>query len=154
MSKVVPIPEGFHTITPTLVVKDAEKAIKTYEKAFGAKLLHKMNCPQSGKVMHSCLQIGDSRIFVCDESPQMGCMAGTNTGFYLYFKDSAAAHKQAVQAGLKELSKVEDMFWGDRVGRVQDQFGVDWSVATHVREVSPEEMAEGAKKMASGKKAA
>jgi len=142
---VAPIPEGFATITPSLIVNDAAKAIETYKKAFGATEEYKMLCPESGKVMHACLKIGSSKIFLADHNPQMGC-AVTTASFYTYFKDVDAMFKQATQAGLKEKSAPQDMFWGDRVGMVTDAFGNSWNIATHTRDLSPQEMEEGRKK--------
>lgn len=149
-----PIPNGFNAITPTLVVKNAAKSIDTYQKAFGAQELYRMNCPQTGKVAHACLQIGDSKIFITDEFPEMGAAAGSNLNFYLYIKDVDAAFAQAKKAGLKEKSPPEDMFWGDRVGKIADSDGITWSMATHVRDVSDDEMAKAMKDMAKKSKAA
>jgi PhnB protein len=141
------IPEDFATVTPTLIVNDAAKAIETYKKAFGASEEYRMNCPNSGKIMHACIKIGSSKVFLSDVNPQMGC-AATTSSFYTYFSDVDAIFKQAKQAGLQEKSAPQDMFWGDRTGVVSDAFGNNWTIATHVRDVSPQEMEEARKKMA------
>jgi len=138
------IPEGFATITPSLNINGAAKAIETYMKALGAKELYRMECPSgSGKIMHACLQIGNSKIFLADTNPEMGCGAPSNSSFYLYMDDVDAAFKQARSAGLDEMMAPSDMFWGDRTGTVKDSFGNNWTLATHVRDVSPEEMEKG-----------
>jgi uncharacterized glyoxalase superfamily protein PhnB len=146
------MPEGFSTVTPIMVVKDAAKAIETYVKAFGAKEVYRMPCPKTGKIMHACFQMGTNKIFICDENLEMGSTA-TTSGFYLYMDDVDAVFKQATQAGLQEKSSVQDMFWGDRTGCVKDSFGNTWTVATHIRDVSPQELEEAIKKMASSKAA-
>lgn len=147
------IPEGYHTVTPTLVLNDAAKAITLYEKAFGAKELYRMEGPGK-KIMHAAIQIGSSRVFLTDVNPQMGCATPSQSGFYLYLDNVDATFKQAKQAGMTENSPVQDMFWGDRTGNLSDTFGIKWTLATHVREVSPEEMEEARKKFAAGHKAA
>jgi PhnB protein len=147
---VAKIPEGFSTITPNLIVTDAAKAIDTYSKAFGGKELYKMTCPETGKIMHACLQIGSSKLFLADTNSQ--CPAASASYFYLYFDDVDATFRQATKAGLQEVSPVQDMFWGDRVGNVKDQFGNGWMIATHTRDISPQEMEEARKKF--GKRAA
>jgi PhnB protein len=149
---VAPIPEGFNTITPTLVVSDGKKAIETYVKAFGAKEAYRMEDPNTGKIMHACLQIGTSKLFLCDTNPQ--CATASSSNFYLYFDNADAIFAQATKAGLKESSAVQDMFWGDRMGSVKDAFGNSWTIATHVRDVSPQELEEAAKKFAEKAKAA
>jgi uncharacterized glyoxalase superfamily protein PhnB len=142
------IPEGFSTITPTLVVDGAAQAIDLYIKAFGAMETYRMASPITGKIMHACIQIGSSKLFLCDVMPEMGCATASASSFYLYMNDVDATFRQAMQAGLTETSPVTDMFWGDRVGNVQDRFGNRWTIATHVRDVSPQEMEEARMKMA------
>jgi uncharacterized glyoxalase superfamily protein PhnB len=146
------IPEGFHTVTPTLVVSGAAKAIDLYKKAFGAQELYRME-GEKGKIMHACIMIGNSKVFLCDAAPEMGCATPSASSFYLYFDNVDSAFKTATGAGLNELSPVQDMFWGDRTGSLQDSFGNRWTLATHVRDVSKEEMEEGRKKFASKKAA-
>lgn len=144
------IPEGFSSVTPTLVVDDAAQAIELYKKAFGAKEIHRMNCPQSGKIMHACIEIGTSKLFLSDAGPaDKGCASATSSNFYVYVNDADKIFGQAKHAGLQETMPVQDMFWGDRMGNVKDKFGNSWTVATHVRDVSPQEMQEAMKKMAS-----
>lgn len=138
------IPEGFSTLTPALTVNGAAKAIELYKKAFNAQEMYRME-GDNGKIMHACLSIGNSKIFLADADPSMGCGMPTNSTFYLYLDNVDNAFKQAVHAGLKELFPVTDMFWGDRTGSVEDAFGNRWTLATHVREVSPAEMEEGRK---------
>jgi PhnB protein len=133
------IPEGFNTITPSLVLNGAAKAIDLYKKAFGAQELYRMEVPGTGKLMHACLVIGNSKIFLSDTDPKMSATPSTSS-FYLYMDDVDAAFTQAKKAGLNELVPVQDMFWGDRMGAVEDSFGIRWTLATHVREVSQEEM--------------
>ena len=144
------IPEGFSTLTPALNVDGAAKAIELYKKAFNANELYRMECPESGKIMHACLQIGDSKIFLADVNP--ACGGPSASTFYVYLPDVDASFKQATSAGLSELFAPQDMFWGDRTGTVKDSFGNSWTLATHVRDVSPAEMEEGRKNF--GKKAA
>jgi len=139
------VPDGFHTLTPTLTVNGAAKAIDLYTKAFNAKEEYRTEMPDgSGKIMHACIKIGDSNLFISDTDPNM-CPTATISTFYAYFNDVDAAFKQAKQAGLNELFPVSDMFWGDRMGSLKDSFGITWTVATHVRDVSPEEMEEAKK---------
>ena len=144
------IPEGFHTVTPTLIVNGAAKAIDLYKKAFGAQELYRME-GKKGKIMHACITVGNSKVFLCDTNPEMGCGTPSSSSFYLYVDNVDSTFKQAKGAGLAENSPVQDMFWGDRTGNLKDSFGISWTVATHVREVSKEEMEEGRKKFASNK---
>jgi PhnB protein len=139
------MPEGFHTITPSLAVSDGAAAIALYEKALGAEVKSRMNMPGSQKVMHACLQIGSSKIFVADEMPNMPGPKQRHSSFYLYVPDVDAAHKRAVAAGMKELYAPSDMFWGDRTSVVADAFGHHWTFATHTRNLSEAEMAAGQK---------
>ncbi|MDE3061095.1 MAG: VOC family protein [Pseudomonadota bacterium] len=143
------IPEGFHTVTPYLTIKDAAKAIELYKQAFGAVEGETMRGPD-GKIGHACLTIGDSKVFLADENPKMGTVAppekGSNVNFYLYVEDADAAQKKAIAAGMKEAMPVKEMFWGDRLGAVTDPFGYKWNLATQVREMTEEEVREAAKK--------
>lgn len=142
-----PIPEGYHTITPSLMVSDAIEAIALYKKAFGAKEEGVMKTPDGKSVMHAVLNIGNSKIFLAD----MIC-SGDNTSskasFYLYVPDVDAAIKQAKEAGLSEKMPATDMFWGDRLGAVQDKFGISWTIATHTRDMSEDEIKKGAEAFA------
>lgn len=150
MSKVQPIPAGFHTITPHLVVYDAKAAIEFYKRAFGAKLVGSL-CAEDGKrIMHASLTIGDSPLMLCDEFREYGqtaptTLGGTPMSIHLYVEDADAFFEHAVLAGATILMPVTEMFWGDRYGRLADPFGHQWSVATHVRDVKPEDIPSAAK---------
>lgn len=144
MAKVKPIPEGYHTVTPYLVVKGAAKAIDFYKKAFGAKELFRMDGP-GGTVAHAELEIGDSRIMLADESPQMGYTApekGSHSpiGLMIYVPDVDKTAAQAIAAGITTEREVQDQFYGDRSGNFVDPFGHRWTIATHKEDVSKEEM--------------
>jgi len=147
------IPEGYTTVTPSLTVNGAAKAIELYTKALGANEVYRMAMPGSNKIMHACLQIGNSKVFLSDANPEMGCGTPSVSSFYVYLDDVDAGFKKATQAGMKENMAPQDMFWGDRTANVKDSFGVSWTLATHVRDVSPQEMEEGQKKFAAGKAA-
>lgn len=140
-----PIPEGYHTITPYLIVRDANAAMAFYQKAFGAVERFRLAGPDGKSVMHGELQIGDSIFFLGAESPASECkspatLKGTAVELYLYVEDADAAYRQAVAAGAKAVMPVQEMFWGDRMGSLEDPFGHRWSVATHIKDLSPEEM--------------
>jgi PhnB protein len=144
-----PIPEGYHTVTPYLAVDDATEAIEYYTKAFGAKERVRMETPD-GKVGHAELEIGDSLVMLSDPFPQASTkppneLGGTSVSVFMYVEDVDAVVKQAVDAGATVTMEVADQFWGDRFGSVKDPFGHLWSIATHVEDVPPEEMAERAK---------
>jgi PhnB protein len=153
MSKVSHIPKGYQAVTPYLIIKGAAQAIDYYKKVFGATELFRMDGPD-GKVGHAELQIGDSHIMLADENPSMGTghasaatIGGSPVSLYLYLPDVDAVVDRAVAAGAKILKPVQDQFYGDRSGFIQDPFGHLWGVATHVEDVSPEEMEERAKKL-------
>ncbi len=142
--QVQPIPQGYHTVSPYLVVNDAAKAIEFYKRAFDAKEKFRMEGPP-GKIGHAELQIGDSIVMVADEMPQMDAKApqslgGTTASIFLYVKDVDTAFNKAVGAGAKATMPVADMFWGDRYGKLMDPFGHSWSMATHKEDVAPDEM--------------
>ena len=146
---VKPIPDGYHTVTPYLAVDDAAEAIEYYKTAFGAKERVRMDAP-GGKIGHAELEIGDSLVMLSDPFPQASTkppseLDGTSASVFLYVEDVDAVVKQAVDAGASVTMEVADQFWGDRFGSVQDPFGHVWSIATHVEDVPPEEMAERAK---------
>jgi len=145
-----PIPPGFHTVTPSLVVRNAAEAIDFYKKALGAEEIMRMPDP-SGRISHAELKIGDSIIFLSDEFPNMPTtspqtLGGCTGGFYLYVPDVDKSFQRAVDAGGKATMPVSDMFWGDRFGQFTDPFGHTWSISTHTKDLSPQEMEEGAKK--------
>ena len=140
---VKPVPDGYRTVTPHLIVKGAAQAIEFYKKAFGAEELARMPGPK-GSVMHAEIQIGDSRIMLNDEFPDYGKMGpasigGTPITIHLYVNDVDALFDRAVTAGATARMPVADMFWGDRYGQLEDPFGHHWSIATHKEDVSPEE---------------
>jgi len=146
---VKPIPDGYHTVTPYLAVEDAAAAIEYYKSAFGAKERVRMEAPD-GKIGHAELEIGDSLVMLSDPFPQASTtppkeLGGTSAGVFLYVEDVDAVVKQAVDAGATVAMEVADQFWGDRFGSVTDPFGHLWSIATHVEDVPPAEMAERAK---------
>lgn len=137
-----PIPEGYHTVTPYLVVSDSARALDFYAKAFGAKEKMRMPGPD-GRIMHAEFQIGDSMIMLGDEvgpnkSPQS--LGGSPVSIFLYVNDVDSVFKQAVSAGAKAEMPPQDMFWGDRFGKLTDPFGHDWALATHIEDVTPEQM--------------
>ena len=144
-----PIPEGYHTVSPYLAVDDAARAIEYYARAFGAKEVVRMDGP-GGTIAHAELEVGDSRIMLSDPFPQASTqppkeLGGTTASVFMYVEDVDAVVKQAVDAGGKVTMEVADQFWGDRFGTVTDPFGHVWSIATHVEDVPPDEMAERAK---------
>jgi PhnB protein len=151
---VKPIPEGYRTLTPYLAVDDATKAIEFYERAFGAKERSRMPGPD-GKIAHAEIVIGDSVVMLSDPFPQSSVkpptqVGGTTAGLFMYVEDVDAAYRRAIDAGATETMPPADMFWGDRFGTVTDPFGHSWQIATHVEDVTPEEMAErGREAMAS-----
>ena len=144
MSKAKPIPDGYHTATPYLIIKDAASAIEFYKKAFGATELLRMAGPD-GKVMHAEIKIGDSPIMIADEFPEMGArspqsLGGSPVSILLYVEDVDALFSQAIAAGAKVLMPVKDQFYGDRSGGVTDPFGHVWYIATHKEDLTPDEI--------------
>jgi PhnB protein len=142
--KVKPIPEGFHSVTPSLVIKEASKAIDWYVKALGAQELYRMPGPD-GRLMHAEIKIGNSIIMLNDEMPDMGgkgplALGGTPVSLMIYCEDSDALFNRAVGAGATVRMPLEDAFWGDRWGMVVDPFGHIWSIATRKQNLSVEEM--------------
>ncbi len=147
--KVQAVPTGFHTLTPHLVVRNAAQAIDFYEKAFGAQLLNKALTPD-GKVMHALLKVGDSLLMLNDEFPEMGALSPLSSGgsavtLHLYLENVDAAFSRAISAGAAVKMPLMDQFWGDRYGVVSDPYGHQWSMATHVRDMSQEDMAKAMK---------
>lgn len=142
------IPDGEHAVTPSLVIKGASRAIEFYKTAFGAEEIYRMEMPGpdgEARIGHAELRIGDSRLYLTDESPQHGMMGPgghSPVTLHLYVPDVDAVYGRAVEAGAKPTMPVMDMFWGDRFGKLVDPFGHHWSVATHVEDVPPEEMEE------------
>jgi len=143
-----------HTVTPHLVCAGAAQAIEFYKKAFGAEEITRI-AGRDGKLIHAGIRIGDSTIMMLDEIPGMGCfgpkaLKGTPVTIHLNVDDAAAVQQRAVSAGATLIMPVREMFWGDRYGIVDDPFGHRWSIATHVRDVSPEEMQKAALDMNCG----
>jgi uncharacterized glyoxalase superfamily protein PhnB len=154
-SRIKPIPSGFHTLTPHLIVKGASKAIEFYKKAFGAEEIGRMPGPDGKSIMHADLKIGDSHVFLADEFPEMDCRApetvgGTPVTIHMYVEDVDAAFGKAVAAGAHVKMPLSDMFWGDRYGVLADPFGHAWSLATHKEDLTPEEIGKRAKSACSG----
>lgn len=144
-STVKPIPAGMHTVTPHLVCAGAVKAISFYKKAFGAVEAVRVPGGGPGKLLHAALRVGDSTVMLTDESPEMGALGpkmlkGTPVTIHLFFEDVDQAFARAVKAGAEVVMPLRDMFWGDRYGILLDPFGHRWSLATHIRDVSPEEI--------------
>jgi PhnB protein len=142
--KVKAVPTGFHTLTPHLTVRDADKALEFYKNAFGAEILHVARMPD-GKVMHAGLRVGDSMLMLNEEFPEYGgvsplSIGGTGVTIHIYTEDVDAAFNRAVAAGAQVRMPLMDQFWGDRYGMVADPFGHKWSIATHIKDMSPEEM--------------
>jgi PhnB protein len=141
---VKPIPEGYHTLTPFLTVRNAERAIEFYKQAFGAQERGVAKGPD-GKVMHAEVKIGDSVIMLSDEYPEFGSLSpqsvgGSPMGLHIYIENVDAAFDRAVKAGAQVEMPVMDQFWGDRYGKLKDPFGHKWSIATHVKDMSADEM--------------
>jgi PhnB protein len=144
MAGVKPIPEGYHSVTPYLCCRDAARAIEFYKKAFGATEIMRMGAPD-GKVGHAELQIGNSRVMIADEFPEMqflspASIGGTPVTLHLYVEDVDAVVPRAVGAGAKVTRPVKDEFYGDRAGQVEDPFGHKWYVATHKEDLTMEEI--------------
>ena len=144
-----PVPDGYHTVSAYLAVDDAARAIEYYTQAFGAREEVRMDAP-GGKIGHAELVIGDSHVMLSDPFPQASTrppsqLGGTSVSLFMYVDDVDAVVKRAVDAGATVTMEVADQFWGDRFGTITDPFGHVWSIATHVEDVPPEEMAERAK---------
>jgi PhnB protein len=140
---VKPIPDGYHSVTPYLIVDNATAALDFYREALGAEEVARL--PMDGKIGHAEIRIGDSMVMLSDEWPDMGALGpktrgGATSSFVLYVEDADKAFDRAVKAGAKVDKPVENQFWGDRMGSVTDPFGHKWSFGSHVEDVSPEEM--------------
>ena len=148
MAKAVKsVPDGYHTVTPYLSIRGAREALAFYERAFGAELVYKLDMPD-GRIGHAEIQIGDSRVMLSDEMPEMAdassrspaSLHGTTVGFCIYVEDVDQRFKRAMDAGATVKRPVANQFYGDRSGTVQDPYGHVWTLATHVEDVSPDEM--------------
>jgi PhnB protein len=143
--KVKPIPDGYHTVTPYFTVRDAARAVEFYKQAFGATELMRMAEPD-GKIRHAEIRIGNSQIMIGDEFPEFSEMrsfqglGGSPVSVYLYVEDVDAMFNRAVAAGAKVRSPIKDEFYGDRVGAVEDPYGLAWFIATHKEDVAHEEI--------------
>ena len=154
MAKVKPVPDGMHTVTPHLVCAGAAEAIEFYRKAFGAVEEGRLPGP-NGKLMHAMIRIEGSAVMLVDEMPEWGALGpkalkGSPVTIHLYVEDVDAFVKRAVAAGAKITMPVADQFWGDRYGQLEDPFGHHWSIGTHIRDVTPDEMQQAMRKMAGG----
>lgn len=150
MSNVAPVPPGMSAVTPHLVCRGAADAISFYVRAFGAVEGCRLPGPD-GRLMHAMISIENAPLMLCDEAPEFGCLGpqalnGSPVVIHLYVADVDATVARAVEAGARLTMPVADMFWGDRYGQLEDPFGHRWSVATHIRDVSPEEIAAAAAK--------
>ncbi len=148
MSSVLYIPAGYHSVTPYLAVRDAAAAVEFYCRAFGAELVMKLTMPD-GKYAHAEIKIGDSHIMMAEENPEWGnqspvALGGSPVSFMVYVPDADAAFARALAAGCTEVRPVEDQFYGDRTGTLKDPYGYQWSLGTHIEDVSE---AEGQKRM-------
>jgi PhnB protein len=141
---VKPIPEGYHSVTPYLIVDDAKKAIDYYAKAFGATELFRMDGPD-GTIGHAELQIGTSRLMLADENPAWGAksakaIGGSPVQMMIYVEDCDSMFKKALAAGGTEVRPLQDQFYGDRSGTLNDPFGLSWTISTHKEDVAEDEM--------------
>jgi uncharacterized glyoxalase superfamily protein PhnB len=131
-------PKGYHSLTPALSLEGAARAIERYQKAFGAEEVSRFEGP-GGKVMHAELRIGDSILMLGDSMPEMGSPPSSSS-MWMYVDDCDAAYRRAVGAGATSVIEPADMFWGDRMAQVTDPWGIRWSFATRIKEMSPDEM--------------
>lgn len=144
-----PVPQGFHTITPHLEVRDAARAIEFYKKAFGAVEIFRSGGPDGKSIMHCQMQIGDSMFLLHDEYAEAGgespqTLEGCGITMHLYVDDADVAFERAVKAGARVEMPLQDMFWGDRYGQLTDPFGHHWSIAHKLVDLTPEQMRRGA----------
>ena len=150
-----PIPDGYNSVTPYLIVEDAKRAIEFYSKAFGAE--EKFRLPMGDRIGHAEIKIGDSFVMLADEFPEMGHLGpnsrgGPTSSIVLYVEDVDSSFKQALEAGANEQRPVQNQFWGDRMGTLTDPFGHQWSLATHVEDISEAEMESRMKEFSSKQK--
>ena len=146
-----PIPDGYHTVTPSFTFKDSKKAIEFYKKAFGAKVLDLFPRPGGQGTMHATIQIGNSIVMMGDEMPgaencgkSAATLGGSPISLYLYVPNADATFNQAIEAGGTQTMPVADMFWGDRCGTLKDPFGYSWMIATHKQDLTNDEVRKGA----------
>lgn len=153
MADVKPIPDGYHSLTPYLVIDGAAQALEYYKKAFGATELFRMD--HEGKIAHAEMKIGDSPFMLSDEHPEQGfsgpkTLGGSAVGLMIYVDDCDRVFQQAIDAGGEQQKPLQDQFYGDRSGTLKDPFGHIWTVATHKEDVSPEEIDKRLAAMAAG----
>jgi uncharacterized glyoxalase superfamily protein PhnB len=144
------IPEGCHGVIPHLIVTDGNRAVEFYKRAFGAKEIERMPGPDGRSLAHAHLRIGGGALYLCDEAPAMNARAPTSIGgtpvsMHIYVDDVDAAFSRAVEAGATVTMPLTNMFWGDRFGKLRDPFGHEWTMATHIEDVSPADMMERGK---------
>lgn len=153
MTTVSPIPQGFHTVTAHMVIKNAGEAMDFYVKAFGAVEISRFEMPGMGLLVHGLLKLGDSFVMVADEfPPDFGCAdalspttaKGTTVSLHVYTDDVDGMYQRAMEAGCESVFEPMDAFWGDRYGQVRDPYGHHWALATHIRDMNPAEIAEAA----------
>lgn len=149
-NKVNPLRQGFHNLTPCLVVKDANKAIEFYRNVFGAQENYRNDAPDDKSIMYAELKIGDSNLILSDEFPDMNSLSPSTIGkspvsLYLYVENADDTFSRAISEGAQVIMPMTDAFWGDRWGQLKDPYGHIWSIATHKKDVSPEEMEKAAK---------
>lgn len=150
-AKIKSIPDGYHTVTPYLIVTNTDKAIEFYKEAFGATESMRLTSPD-GKVMHAEIKIGDSPVMLCDECPDWNALSpqtigGTAVSIMLYLEEVDTVIDRAVAAGATLTMPVADQFWGDRMGTISDPFGHKWTIATHIEDVSAEEITVRSRKL-------
>lgn len=148
MKEIEKIPKDYHSITPVLIVKNGDEAIEFYKNGFGVEERCRMKAPD-GRVAHAELKLGDSVFMLSDEYPEMKCLSpktigGSPVSMYVYVDDVDSIFNKAISSGAKVLDPVKDQFWGDRQGRLEDPFGHLWSIATHKKDLSEEEMKKAA----------
>lgn len=148
MNQIEKIPKDYHSITPVLIVKNGDEAIEFYKKGFGVQEQGRMKGPD-GRVAHAELKLGDSVFMLSDEYPEMDChspktIGGSPVSMYVYVDDVDSFFDKAISAGAKVLDPIKDQFWGDRHGRLEDPFGHLWSIATHKKDLSEDEMKKAA----------
>lgn len=148
-AKIKSIPEGYHSVTSCLTLKNSLQAIEFYQKAFGAKVLDLFPSPDGSGTMHATVKIGDSILMMGDEKPNQACKSAEALGaspvsLYLYVPNCDDIFKQALKSGATEIMPMADMFWGDRCGSLKDPFGYSWTIATHRLDLTPEQVRKGA----------
>lgn len=154
-TKVNAIPAGYHTTTPVFAFKDTRKALDFYKNAFGAKERSVFAGPDDKGIMHAEILVGDSILMLGDENPHQQCKSAETLGgspitTFMYVENVDQVFRRAVEAGAQSLQPVADMFWGDRVGTVRDPFGYTWMIATHVKDLTPQEMQQAAQSVQGG----